>query len=538
MKEWLERGISWLLGPEVADEKHVGHLWPRWIFLRALGVIYCSAFYSLLFQIRGMIGPNGILPAADYLQAAQAALHGWRFFYVPSLFWFGSSDQALMLVTWVGLIASVLVTFNVWPRANLLICFVCFLAFVSVARDFSSYQSDYMLPEAGFIALFFAPPGFLPGLGRAHPPSRASLYLLRWEWFRIYFESGVAKMASGDYSWRHFTAMDDYYQNAPLPTWIGWYVGHFPHWFQASTVFYTLAVELALVFFVFLPRPFRIAIFWIVAPFEISIILTGNYAFLNYIVFSLGLLLLDDRFVEWIVPRRILQFIEGKPADASPALPSPETSRADWRKLLSRTQMVLAGACFALVFYSTTTWLILRLLPDVRLWERPARIAEIFHIASVYGLFANMTHERREIEFQGSMDGTTWIPYPFRYKPQDPSEAPGIYAPYQPRFEWNLWFASLGEWTQYQFVVSTEECLLQNQPDVLELFARNPFPNGPPKQVRAVIYQYWFTSLKTKRETGMWWRRQLLGDYAPRLEREPDGKIFIIETRTVAPPLE
>jgi Lipase maturation factor len=528
--EWLGRPISWLLGPEVSDERHPGHLWPRWIFLRALGLIYFSAFYSLLFQIRGMIGPHGILPATDYLQAA-AALHGERFLYVPSVFWLGSSDQALMSVCWLGLIASVLVTVNVWPRAGLLISFICFLSFVTVARDFASYQSDFMLPEAGFVALFFAPPGLRPGLGRAHPASRASLYLLRWEWFRIYFESGIAKMASGDYSWRHFTAMDDYYQNAPLPTWIGWYVGHFPHWFHASAVFYTLAIELALVFFVFLPRPFRIACFWIVAPFEISIILTGNYAFLNYIVFLLGFLLLDDRAIERVVPVRILQLIDG----SSPVI-APPAREVGLRRILARARMVIAGVCFALVFYSTTAWLVWRLWPSAPLWPRPARILEIFHVATVYGLFANMTHERREIEFQGSADGTTWTPYPFRYKPQDPAKAPGIYAPYQPRFEWNLWFASLGEWTEYQFVLLTEERLLQNQPDVLALFARNPFPNGPPFRVRAVIYQYWFTDLKTKRETGMWWRRELLGNYAPPLEREPNGKVFMLEVPTVPSP--
>jgi len=535
MEQWLERTLNWWLGPEVSDEQHPGHLWPRWIFLRALGLIYFSAFYSLLFQIRGMIGPKGILPAVDYLQAVSAGLHGYRFLYVPTVFWLGSSDRALLLVCWLGLFASALVFANVWPRAGLLISFLCFLSFVSVARDFASYQSDYMLPEAGFVALFFAPPGLRPGLGHRHPPSRASLYLLRWEWFRIYFESGVAKMASGDYSWRHFTAMDDYYQNAPLPTWIGWYVGHLPHWFHASAVFYTLAIELVLVFLVFLPGPFRIACFWIVAPFEISIILTGNYAFLNYIVFFLGFLLLDDRFIETIVPLRILRFFAGPTGLAGVR---EEIARGDGQRLLARAQRVIAGVCFALVFYSTTAWLVWRLWPSAPLWPRPARILEIFHIATVYGLFANMTHERREIEFQGSLDGTTWTPYPFRYKPQDLEKAPGIYAPYQPRFEWNLWFASLGEWTQYQFVVATEECLLQNQPDVLELFARNPFPHGPPRRVRAVIYQYWFTDLKTKRETGMWWRRQWLGDYAPPLEGQPDGRILMLEVPTVLPPLD
>lgn len=529
MEGWLERTVKSLLGPEVASEKSPGHLWPRWFFLRVLGLIYFSAFYSLLFQIKGLLGPSGILPAGDYLQAVSASpFHAWRFWFAPSLFWFGASDRALMLVTWAGLIASLLIVFNIWPRAALLVSFVCFLAFVSTARDFSGYQSDGMLLEAGFLSLFFAPPGFLPGLGRAHPASRASLFMLRWEWFCIYFESGVAKIASGDQSWRHFTAMDDYYQNAPLPTWIGWYVGHLPHWFHASAVFYTLAVELVLVFLLFLPRRFRIACFWIVAPFQISIILTGNYTFLNYLVFLLGFLLLDDRFVEWIAPQRILDFIERKTAEV-PAGAPPEGWYALWRRRLAPVRMSVAGVCFGFVFYVSATLLIWMFAPSLPLPSKPVQILEPFRIADQYGLFARMTHARYEIEFQGSADGTTWTAYPFRYKPQDPGKAPGIYAPYQPRFEWNLWFASLGTWPEYRFVVWTEERLLMNDADVLALFARNPFAGPPPRQVRAVIYQYWFTDMKTKREQGLWWRRELIGDYAPTLEHEPDGKIVILE---------
>jgi lipase maturation factor 1 len=140
------------------------------------------------------------------------------------------------------MVASILVSLNVWPRVMLVVCFICFLSFVSAAEDFSGYQSDGMLLEAGFIALFFAPPGFRPGWGGVQPPSRASLFLLQWEWFRIYFESGIVKIASRDPEWRHMTAMDEYYQNGPLPTWIGWYVQHLPHWFHASTAYATLAL--------------------------------------------------------------------------------------------------------------------------------------------------------------------------------------------------------------------------------------------------------------------------------------------------------
>jgi lipase maturation factor 1 len=539
MEERLEAAAKWLFGPEVASPARPGHLWARWIVIRALGLIYFSAFYSLLFQIKGLIGPDGILPAGDYLQAVSRAYHPERFWFAPTLLWFGSSNHALTLLCWAGVVASLLVVLNVWPRATLLACLMCFLSFISAAQDFASYQSDGMLMEAGFIALFFAPAGFWPGLGRANPASRFSRFLLQWEWFRIYFESGVGKILSHDLSWRNFTAMDNYYQNGPLPTWIGWYVQHLPHWFHAFAVFYTFAAELVLVWMMFLPRRYRIACFLILAPFQISIILTANYAFLNYIVFLLSFLLLDDRFVEWILPARVREIVEGKPAQAVVAAAAvagaaagetpPETRRAQWRRQLRPLRMLFAATCLGLIFYSTTAQLLWMFAPQFPLPPSPVQLLEPFRIANRYGLFEVMTPNRMEIEFQGSRDGKTWTPYPFRYKPQDPATAPGIYAPYQPRFDWNLWFASLGTWREFHFVVWTEERLLKNNSDVLALFAGNPFGGSPPLQVRAVIYQYWFTDWKTKRETGMWWRRELLGAYAPELEREPNGKINVLD---------
>jgi hypothetical protein len=531
MEKRLAAVINWLFGPEPIRGDRPGHLWPRWIFLRALGLIYFSAFYSLLFQIKGLNGPNGILPAGDYLQAVAAVLHGQRFWFVPSLFWLGSSDRALILVCWVGLAASLLLVLNLWPRGMLAICFACFVSFVSTAQDFSSYQSDGMLLEAGFLSLFFAPPGFRPRLARENPASRASLFLLRWEWFRIYFESGVVKIASGDTSWRHFTAMDDYYQNGPLPSWIGWYVQQFPHWFHATAVLFTFGAELVLCWLVFLPRRFRIAAFCVLTPFQIAIILTANYAFLNYIVLSLGFLLLDDRVIEAILPakcRRLVEKTEGETAGGS-------ENDARWRVAWKPFRGLVAGLCLGVVFHVTSAQLAGMFVRSLPLSQWPERMLDPFRIANQYGLFAVMTHARYEIEFQGSRDGKTWSAYPFRYKPQDLRKAPGIYAPYQPRFDWNLWFASLGPWQNYRFVVWTEERLLQNQPDVLELFAGNPFHSMPPQQVRTVIYQYWFTDRKTKREHGTWWRREQLGEYAPPLAREADGKVVILNTPIVSP---
>ncbi len=525
---------------------------PRWIFLRCLGLIYFSAFYALIFQIRGLIGPDGILPAREYLEAVARQFPGSRYWFSPTLLWLSSSNHMLMAICWIGIVASALVVVNVWPRATLFICFVCFLSFVAAAQDFSGYQSDGMLLEAGFLSLFFAPAGFLPGLGRSSPPSRASLFLLQWEWFRIYFESGVVKLASGDPEWRNFTAMDEYYQNGPLPTWIGWYVQHLPHWFHAFATGATLVLELGLVFMLFLPRRWRIICFFIVTVWQIPVILTANYTFLNYLVLLLGVLLLDDRFFAPVLLRWAKRF--GKKVVSGYTTRDPRPDEADQSALhpaalapgsstprqrpnpVKALKLALTSVMLLWIFYVTTVelaWMFFRHLP---LPASPISALEPFRIANRYGLFAVMTRGRYEIEFQGSNDGEHWETYPFRYKPQNIDEKPRIYAPYQPRFDWNLWFASLGSWRENLIVPSTEERLLAGAPDVLALFAGNPFPNSPPKQVRAVIWQYWFTSLAEKRATGAWWKRKLIGEYAPILEREPDGKVVVVGYPDPLPP--
>lgn len=532
--------IRWLFDPEHGDSQR---LLPRWLFLRGLGLIFFSAFFSLAFQIRGLIGPNGILPANEYLQGL-TRLGAIRFWYVPSLFWLSGSSHMIMAVCWIGIFASLLLTLNIWPRGMLLICEVCFLAFVSAAQDFSGYQSDGMLLEAGVISLFFAPPGFRPGFGRDHPPSRASLFLLQWEWFRIYFESGVVKLASGDPQWRNFTAMDEYYQNGPLPTWIGWYVQHLPHGFHAFATGATLVLELGLVWLLFFPRPFRIGCFFIVTLWQIPVILTANYAFLNYLVLLLGVLLLDDQFLLRVMPprwraritRQLAQPVVEEKEAGSEAVSSPVANRRPAFSQLKALKLALTSVMLIWIFYATMVEMIWILFPLAPFPRSPVDALEPFRIANRYGLFAVMTRGRWEIEFQGSNDDQNWTPYPFRNKPQDPGKAPRIYAPYQPRFDWNLWFASLGEWRDNMFVVSTEDRLLDNDKDVLELFAGDPFPNAPPKFVRAVLWQYWFTSLAEKRATGMWWNRKFLGLYAPTLQKLPDGKLGVVEWPAALPP--
>lgn len=509
----------------------------RWLFLRALGLIYFSAFFALLFQIRGLIGSQGILPAANYLQAVRT-LGALRFWYAPTLLWLSNSDRMLMALCWIGVIASLILVANILPRVMLLVCLLCFLSFVSAAQDFSGYQSDGMLLEAGFLSLFLAPGGIFPGLEIKQPPARAPIFLLLWEWFRIYFESGVVKLKSGDPTWRNLTAMYEYYQNGPLPTWIGWYLQHLPHWFHIATAAATLLMELVLVWLAFLPRPWKIACFFIVTAWQIGVIASANYTFLNYLVLALAIFLLDDAFLQRFFPSRWRtnlnqDALSAKPEESPPATEEEKTQTKS--HLLTTARSAVSAFVLTWIFYATALPLVQMFWREAPLPVGPVVGLEPFRIANQYGLFAVMTPHRYEIEFQGSNDGEHWVAYPFRYKPQGLSERPRIYAPYQPRFDWNLWFASLGSWRQNPLVPQTEELLLENDRDVLGLFAGNPFPNAPPRLVRAVLWQYWFSTLEQKHTAGVWWQRQFLGAYAPTLTRLPDGSFAVVDMPTLQP---
>jgi lipase maturation factor 1 len=288
-----------------------------------------------------------------------------------------------------------------------------------------------------------------------------------------------------------------------------------------------LALELALAWMMFLPRRFRIVCFFIVTPWQMGIILSANYTFLNYLVLALGFLLLDDKFLLRFLPQ---QWKSRFLRETQPAI--PENPARDWRQKvraqLNAIQLAIAAVMLTWIFYATLAELV-RMVKPLPPPMTAVSALEPFRIANRYGLFARMTRGRYELEFQGSEDGETWLVYRFRFKPQDPSKPPGIYAPYQPRFDWNLWFASLSTWRQEPIVVHAEQNLLRGDADVLLLFAGNPFPKVPPRQVRVVIWQYWFSTPNEKRLQGIWWRRQQLGLYAPTLEREADGRIVVLQ---------
>ena len=474
----------------------------RWLYLRALGVFHFSVFYSLAHQIRGLIGDQGILPCSELFEYLHARLGISRYFLVPSLLWLAPNDGGLVALVLVGLYFSLLLILNVAPRVSLVVCGVCFLSFVTAAQDFSSYQSEGMLLEATAAAFVLAPRGFRPGLGAAHPPSRAARLLVLWEGFRIYFESGVAKLGGGDPTWRNLTAMDHYYENGPLPTWIGWWAQQLPEGFHRFTAGATLAIELVVVFGVFFERRrVRLVTFAILTLLQLGIIATANYCFLNHLVLAIGFLLVDDDALPFRLPEAV-------------------------RDVPSKLRLRASSIWIGWLFYASIAVFAFAGAPAPISWlGLPADVLAPLRLANRYGLFARMTNVRYEIEFEASTNGSTYVTYPFKYKPQALDEPPGIYAPYQPRFEWNLWFCAIDqEGVPVQriqrvarmtcpWVIRVESRLLERSPFVLALFKDDPLHGERPRYVRAMLYRYRMTDPATLRSTGKYWRREFIDQY-------------------------
>ena len=514
----------WFWGRHVEQPTH---FLTRWIFLRALGVVYLIAFVSLWTQVSGLIGHNGILPTDQFMSAVgqQCDLQGIgldRFRLLPTLCWFNSSDGFLHVQCAAGAGLAILLIVGIAPAPCLALLWLLYLSLVTVGRDFLGFQWDNLLLEAGLLAIFFAP---LQLVARASRPcvSLASvkpnqkkltgetpvplpiLWLLRLLLFKLMFSSGCVKLLSGDPNWRNLTALTFHYQTQPLPTFIGWYANQLPLWFQKASCVAMFCIELGAPFLIFAPRRLRFCGGAAIAFLQILILLTGNYTFFNLLTLALCLLLLDDFALAKFAPARF------HPAFAPVTRhPSPVTPWR-WPRFitvpLASVVIVLSLFQMGLMFGVRPVWLFPVAVADE--WLAP------FRSFNGYGLFAVMTTDRREIIVEGSNDGVNWLPYEFKYKPGNVDRRPVFVAPHQPRLDWQMWFAALGDARQNPWFMNFCDRLLQGSPEVLALLDKNPFPNHPPRYIRAEFYEYRFTNFAERRATGAWWQRELLGEYLP-----------------------
>jgi lipase maturation factor 1 len=470
-----------------------------WLFLRLLGIVYLIAFWSLAVQIVGLVGDQGILPARLLLEDVARQTSQGRFWVLPTLFWLNSSDVFLYGLAIAGAVLSVVLVAGLFELPILFLLRAFYLSLLNVGSDFLSFQWDSLLLETGFLSIFLVPLTLKWSRKATFSPPKIIHWLFRLLLFRLMFSSGVVKLASGDPTWRSLTALRYHYETQPLPTRAAWYFHQLPGGLQDMSTLLMFFIELLLPFLIFGPKHLRVAAAAGLIFFQILIFITGNYCFFNLLAIALCVLLLDDS----VWPKR------WRDHDNKTHTHRPKY----WSKFV---QVPLAGFTVLMSSLQLTalfSWSIQWPAPIVRVIQASAP----FFVVNSYGLFAVMTTTRSEIIIEGSNDSDTWLPYEFKYKPGDLKRAPMQVAPYQPRLDWQMWFAALGNYKNNPWFLNFMVRLLQGSPEVLKLLETNPFPERPPRYIRATLYRYRFTDFATRRREGTWWRRDRMGLYIPPL---------------------
>ena len=458
----------------------------NWTFTRLLCLTYFIAFFSFALQIDGLVGSNGILPAEQFFERVQQSVGAKGYWLAPSLFWFCTSDFFLNFISYGGAVLALVALIGFAQRAMLIVLFTSYLSLVSVGQTFMSFQWDALLLEVGFLSLFIG--------------STTVVWLFRFLLFKLMFFSGAVKLLSGDAAWGDLTALNFHYETQPLPHFISWYAHQLPEWFQAVSTFLMFVIELAFPFLMLAPRRLRFVAAIATVFLQVLIVLTGNYNFFNLLTIALCIFLFDDALLRGVIPQRLTERV------------------SNYSSIIHRSTLKrMAVAILAVFIISLNSLQMMRSfrveLPqpaiDYLNWFAP------LHIVNGYGLFSVMTTKRPEIIVEGSYDHRNWQAYEFKYKPGDLSTMPRWAMPHQPRLDWQMWFAALGNYQRNPWLVNFTVRLLEGSPEVIALLKENPFPDAPPKYIRATLYEYKFTNFEKRAFNGNWWQREYVSSYMP-----------------------
>ena len=446
-----------------------------------LGLVYLAAFASFWPQMDGLYGARGIAPAAHYLAAAHSTLGASAFYQVPTVFWLNSSNSALLWCCILGSISGLLLTAGVFSRIASIVCWVLYLSIVSVGQPFTGFQWDALLLESGFLAMFAGTPWLV--------------WAYRFLLFQLMFESGAVKLLSHDPNWHNLHALRFHFMTQPLPNPVAYYADRLPYWMLDSMTGATLAIELVAPCFLFGPRRLRQAGVGFLMLLQLIIILTGNYAFFNLLTLALCLWGLDDKTFAPLAGLLRRTF------------PRFDLADKPWAEYFRLAANVLIAAILLLGGLE----LFGMFVPQaVTLATVPLEFLAPFEIVNTYGLFATMTTTRPELIIEGSDDESNWREYSFRYKPGELHRGLPQIAPYQPRLDWQMWFAALGDPQENRWAESLLYRILTGEPAVLGLLEPAPF-NKPPHYIRVLLYDYQFTTPAERARTGAVWQRQLRG---------------------------
>jgi len=475
----------------------------RFMILRLLGLVYFFAFLSLDNQLLPLIGSHGLLPAASFLQGierqAGSPLSG--FLANPTLFWLGAADSTLVATAWAGTALSLLLMIGYANAVLMALLWALYLSFVHIGQEWYSFGWEIQLLETGFLAIFLCP--LVDGRPfPRRPPSPAVIGLFRWLIFRIMLGAGLIKIR-GDACWRDLTCLDYHYETQPIPNPLSRLLHFLPHWFQAGGVLFNHLSELLAPWFVFGPRLLRHVAGVLLVTFQVTLILSGNLSFLNWLTIVPALACFDDSFWRRLLPGRLIERSER-------AARAPEALRP------SRAQRLAVAALVVMV--ALLSW-----YPVANLLSPHQAMNTSFNrldLVNTYGAFGTVGRERAEIIFEGTSDlspseRSEWRAYEFKCKPGDPSRRPCVISPYHYRLDWLIWFAAMSSPDQYPWSVHFVWKLLHNDPPVLSLLANDPFPSAPPRFIRAQLYHYEF--MPPGDPGGAWWRRTYLGAWMPPL---------------------
>lgn len=472
----------------------------RFVLLRLLGIIYAIAFLVAINQIVPLIGERGLLPVDIYLKQVSEALgsEAAGFLRLPSLFWFWHSDAALLTIAWVGFVLSCVVVAGFANALLLGVLWLLYMSFVHVGQEWYGYGWEFQLTETGFLAIFLCPLLDMRPFPRREPPFPI-IVLFRWLAFRIMLGAGLIKIR-GDEVWRNATALYYHFETQPIPGPLSRWFHFLPHSVLKAGVWFNHLGELVAPWFVFWPRVARHVAGVVIVLFQLSIILSGNLSFLNWLTIVPALACFDDGFWSRILPQRLVRMAQAAAENAEVTKPMLTTA-----------------------WVVTVIIVLLSIRPAANLLS-PGQIMNTsydpLNLVNTYGAFGTVGRGRLNVVFEGTLDeepddNANWQPYLYKGLPVALDKRPPQVAPYQLRLDWQMWFAAMATHNEYPWTLNLVWKLLHNDPGAVGLFAHNPFPQKPPRYIRAVLYRYTFA--KPGNPEGLWWHREWVGDWLPPL---------------------
>jgi hypothetical protein len=465
----------------------------RFLILRLLGAVYAIAFLAAINQVLPLIGSHGLLPADTFLRRISAAIGSTTgFIRLPSIFWFGHSDTTLLVAAWLGFLLSLLVTAGFANAIIMAALWIVYMSFVNIGQEWYGYGWEIQLLETGFLAIFLCPLLNLRPFPKQPPPT-SIIILFQWLICRIMLGAGLIKVR-GDAVWRNATALYYHFETQPIPGPLSRWFHFLPRGILKAGVYFNWLAELIAPFFVFWPRIARHIAGIIIILLQLVLIVSGNLSFLNWLTIVPALACFDDGFWAKIFPKTLVQKATTAETNAEPSRP------------MTVTAWVITGIIGLLSIQPT-----LNMLSPEQIMNTSF---DPLNLVNTYGAFGSVGEERLNVVFEGTTDSIPtdsahWIEYDYKALPVALDKRPPQVAPYQPRLDWQMWFASMSTPNEYPWTLTLIKQLLHNDRGALSLFANNPFPNKPPLYIRAILYRYSFARPGNPRHR--WWNRTQIG---------------------------